>query len=149
MQKDFITLLLAFVYCFFSYSVSLKSITLNKYAHGLQNVFDFGLNGGLLSRSCFGYDILSSRSFLCTFVCVVPIMCTFSLAAEFVNMLRTKTKPSVYVFSLAFRFILLPCMLLLVLMRDQILSIILEPNQYVLVTKMYITFSFRTSGDFR
>ena len=80
-------------------------------------VFDFGLNGGLLSRSRFGYDILSSRSFLCTFVCVVPIMCTISLVAEFVNVLRAKTKPSIDVFPLLLGSCLLPCMLLLVLMH--------------------------------
>ncbi|KAH0863472.1 hypothetical protein HID58_080683, partial [Brassica napus] len=57
-RKILLLCFLAFVYCFFSYSVSLKSITLNKYAHGLQNVFDFGLNGGLLSRSRFGFILL-------------------------------------------------------------------------------------------
>ncbi|CAN6909294.1 unnamed protein product, partial [Brassica oleracea] len=88
------------------------------------SVFDFGLIRGPLSRSRFGYAILLSRSFLCTFVCVVPIMCIFSLVAEFVNVLRTKTKPCFDVFFLLLGSCLLPCMLLLVLMRDQILSII-------------------------
>jgi len=36
----------------------------------------------------------------------------------------------------------MPCMLLLVLMRNQFLSTILEPNRYVLDIMIYIRFNF-------
>ncbi|KAL0877714.1 hypothetical protein Bca101_027420 [Brassica carinata] len=61
-SERFYSLLFSLRLLFFSYYVSLKSITLDKYAHGLQNVFDFGLNGGLLSRSCFGFMFVAMHA---------------------------------------------------------------------------------------